>query len=62
MSFRPGDRVRFPAGRTGTVLSEPKQPLTSLGLISCSLSQRRTGMLLMRPPGEACLQQQSHVL
>ena len=25
MSFRPGDRVRFPAGRTGTVLSEPKQ-------------------------------------
>jgi hypothetical protein len=25
MPFKPGDRVRYPTGKTGTVLSEPKQ-------------------------------------
>ena len=39
MPFKPGDRVRYPTGKTGTVLSEPRQydrafgdPFSGLGV------------------------------
>ena len=39
MPFKPGDRVRYPTGKTGTVLSAPKQydrafgdPFSGLGV------------------------------
>jgi hypothetical protein len=32
MPFKPGDRVRYPTGKTGTVLSTPRQYDERLGI------------------------------